>query len=223
MSNVNSHACGAALPEKDNIKPEDSVSNVSDATTSASKTLSLKSRLRYAKRNAELRAFKKKMEMELTLADIEKEEQVAKAERDRRRRRAELVIQQATLKSKPEIAQARQEIKETVTDGKSTMSRVRWQDRGNQNNESSLTLHKAFQPTARPFVSAVNVSNQAQFKVTVSTRSEYPVLSAIVSPLITTTTTSHPAFFDDRDHLITGLGVDNTERGRFASTSLPNM
>ena len=80
MSNVNSHACGAALPEKDNIKPEDSVSNVSGATTSASKTPSLKSRLRYAKRNAELRAFKKKMEMELTLADLDVEEQKAQAQ-----------------------------------------------------------------------------------------------------------------------------------------------
>ena len=71
------------------------------------------------------------MEIELTLADIEKEEQVAKAERDRRRRGAELVIQQATPESELEIAQARQEIEEAVTDRKSTMSRVRWQDRGN--------------------------------------------------------------------------------------------
>ena len=151
MADNHSQADGK-LPEQDEIQPEDSVSNVSGATTSASKTPSLKSRLRYAKRNAELRAFKKKMEMELTLADIEKEEQVAKAERDPRRRRAELVIQQATLESELEIAQARQEIEEAVTDRKSTMSRVRWQDRGNQNNESSLTLHNALQPTARPFV-----------------------------------------------------------------------
>ena len=79
MSDVNSHACGAALPEKDDIKPEDSVSNVSGAITTASKTPSLKSRLRFAKRNAELRAFKKKMEMELTLADIDVEEQKARA------------------------------------------------------------------------------------------------------------------------------------------------
>ena len=180
MADNHSQADGK-LPEQDEIQPEDSVSNVSGATTSASKTPSLKSRLRYAKRNAELRAFKKKMEMELTLADIEKEEQVAKAERDRRRRRAELVIQQATLESELEIAQARQEIEEAVTDRKSTMSRVRWQDRGNQNNESSLTLHSALQPTARPFVPAVNVSNKTQFKATVSTRSEYPDLSAIVT------------------------------------------
>ena len=179
------------LPEQDEIQPEDSVSNVSGATTSASKTPSLKSRLRYAKRNAKLRAFKKKMEMELTLADLDVEEQkaqarsraqaeaareqaeaarakaeavraqadVEKAERDRRRRRAELVIQQATLESELEVAQARHEIEEAVTDKKSATSRVRWQDRGNQNNESSLTLHNALQPTARPFVPAVNVSN----------------------------------------------------------------
>ena len=107
MSDVNSHACGAALPEKNDIKPEDSVSNVSGAITTASKTPSLKSRLRFAKRNAELRAFKKKMEMELTLADIDVEEKqadVEKAGRDRRRRRAELVIQQATLESELEFA-----------------------------------------------------------------------------------------------------------------------
>ena len=109
MADKHSEA-GGQLPEQDGIQPEDSVSNVSGATTSASKTPSLKSRLRYAKRNAGLRAFKKKMEMELTLADIEKEEQVAKAERDRRRRRAELVIQQATLESELKIAQARQKI-----------------------------------------------------------------------------------------------------------------
>ena len=77
MSNVNSNAYGAALPEKDDIKPEDSVSNVSGATTTASKTPSLKSRLRFTKRNDELRAFKKKMQMELTLADIGVEEKQA--------------------------------------------------------------------------------------------------------------------------------------------------
>ena len=161
MADNHSQADGK-LPEQDEIQPEDSVSNVSGATTSASKTPSLKSRLRYAKRNAELRAFKKKMEMEMTLADLEVEEQqagVAKAERDRRRRRAELVIQQATLESELEVAQARHEIEEAVTDRKSATSRVRWQDRGNQNNESSLTLHKALQPTARLFLPAVNVSN----------------------------------------------------------------
>ena len=98
-----------------------------------------------------------------------------------------------------------------------------WQDRGNQNNESSLTLHNALQPTAHPFVPAVNASNHTHLNVPHTSRSDYPDLSAIVSPLITTTATSHPAFFDDREHLITGLGVDNTERGRFASTSLPNM
>ena len=84
-------------------------------------------------------------------------------------------------------------------------------------------MHNALQPTARQFVPAANVSNQAHFQATVSTRSEYPDLSAIVSPLITTTATSHPPFFDDRDHLLTGMAVDNTERGRFASTSLPHM
>ena len=178
MADKHSQADGK-LPEQDEIQPEDSVSNVPGATTSASKTPSLKSRLRYAKRNAELRAFKKKMEMELTLADLDVEEQkaqarsraqaeavraqadVEKAERDRRRRRAELVIQQATLESELEVAQARHEIEEVVTDRKSATSRVRCQDEGNQNNESSLTLHNALQPTARPFVSAVNVSNHA--------------------------------------------------------------
>ena len=244
MADKHSQADGQ-LPEQDGIQPEDSVSNVSGATTSASKTPSLKSRLRYAKRNAELRAFKKKMEMELTLADLDVEDQkaraqaeaaraqaeaaraqadVEKAERDRRRRRAELVIQQATLESELEIAQARHDIDEAVTDKKSATSRVRWQDiRENQTNERSLTLHNALQPTARPFVPAVNVSNHAHFNVPHTSRTDYPDLSAIVSPLITTTATSHPAFFDDRDHLITGLGVDNTERGRFASTSLPHM
>ena len=110
MADKHSQADGQ-LPEQDGIQPEDSVSNVSGATTSASKTPSLKSRLRYVKRNAELRAFKKKMEMELTLADLDVEEQKAReqagveqAERDRRRRRAELVIQQATLESELEIA-----------------------------------------------------------------------------------------------------------------------
>ena len=99
--------------------------------TRGSKTPSIKSRLRFAKRNAELRAFKKKMEMELTLADIDVEEQkaqaqaeVERAERDRRRRRAELVIQQATLESELEFAQARQELDEAVTDKKSVTSRV---------------------------------------------------------------------------------------------------
>ena len=171
MADKHSQA-GGKLPEQDEIHPEDSVSNVSGATTSASKTPSLKSRLRYAKRNAELRAFKKKMEIELTLADLDVEEQKARAqaeveqaERDRRRRRAELVIQQATLESELEIAQTRHEIEEAVTDRKSATSRVRWQDRGNQNNESSLTLHNALQPTARPFVPAVNVSNQAHLNV----------------------------------------------------------
>ena len=109
MADKHSQADGQ-LPEQDGIQPEDSVSNVSGATTSASKTPSLKSRLRYAKRNAELRAFKKKMEMELTLADLDVEEQkaqararaqaevvhaqadVEKAIRDRQRRQAELVI-----------------------------------------------------------------------------------------------------------------------------------
>ena len=138
MSKVNSHVSGAALPEKDDIHPEDSVSNVSGATTSASKTPSLKSRLRFAKRNAELKAFKKKMEMELTLADIDVEEkqasaaaeaaraqaEVEKAERDRRRRRAELVIQQATLESELEFAQARHKLDEAVTDRKSATSCV---------------------------------------------------------------------------------------------------
>ena len=57
-----------------------SVSNVSGASTTASKTPSLKSRLRFAKSNAELRAFKKKMEMELTLADLNVEEQKAQAQ-----------------------------------------------------------------------------------------------------------------------------------------------
>ena len=69
----------------------------------------------------------------------------------------------------------------------------------------------------------MNVSNHAHFDVPHASRSDYQDLSAIVSPLITTTATSHPTFFDDRDHLTTGLGVDNTERGRFASTSLLNM
>ena len=180
MADKHSHADGK-LPKQDEIQPEDSVSNVSGATTSASKTPSLKSRLRYAKRNAELRAFKKKMEMELTSGDLDVEDQkaraqaeaaraqaeaaraqadVEKAERDRRRRRAELVIQQATLESELEIAQARHDIDEAVTDKKSATSRVRWQDiRENQTNERSLTLLNALQPTARPFFPAVNVSN----------------------------------------------------------------
>ena len=68
------------LPEQDKIKPEDTVSNVSGVTTSSSKTPSLTSRLRYAKRNAELRAFKKKMEMELTLADLDVEDQKPRAQ-----------------------------------------------------------------------------------------------------------------------------------------------
>ena len=165
MSGTNSPD-GEILPEKDDVKPEDSVSNVSGATTSASKTPSIKSRLRFAKRNAELRAFKKKMEMELTLADIDVEEQkaqaqaeVERAERDRRRRRAELVIQQATLESELEFAQARQELDEAVTDKKSVISRVRWQDNGgNQTEDRSLTLHNALQPTARPFVPRTSVS-----------------------------------------------------------------
>ena len=78
MADKHSQADGK-LPEQEEIQPEDSVSNVSYATTSASKTPSLKSRLRYAKRNAELRAFKKKMEMELTLADLDVEDQKARA------------------------------------------------------------------------------------------------------------------------------------------------
>ena len=139
MADKHSQADGQ-LPEQDGIQPEDSVSNVSGATTSASKTPSLKSRLRYAKRNAELRAFKKKMEIELTLTDLDVEDQkaraqaeavrsqanVKKAERDRQRRRAELAIQHATIESELEIAQARHDIDEAVTDKKSATSRVRW-------------------------------------------------------------------------------------------------
>ena len=97
MSDVNSHACGAALPETDDIKPEDSVSNVSGATTTASKTPSLKSRLRFAKRNAELRAFKKKMEMELTLADIDVEEKQASAAAEAARAQTEALRAQAEV------------------------------------------------------------------------------------------------------------------------------
>ena len=198
MSKVNSHVSGAALPEKDDIHPEDSVSNVSCATTSASKTPSLKSRLRFAKRNAELRAFRKKMEMELTLADIDVEEkqasaaaeaaraqaEVEKAERDRRRRRAELVIQQATLESELEFAQARHELDEAVTDRKSATSRVQRQDNGgNQTENRSLTLHNALQPTASPFVPRKSVSKPLHTGINVphSFRSEYPDLSAILS------------------------------------------
>ena len=151
---------------------------------------------------------------------------VEKAERDKRRRRAELVIQQATLESELEFAQARQDLDEAVTDKKSAISRVRWQDNGgNQTENRSLTLHNALQPTARPFVPRMSVSKSltANLNVQHTSRSEYPDLSAIVSPLITTTAATFPAFFDDREHLLTGMAADNTERGRFASTSLPNM
>ena len=93
--------------------------------------------------------------MELTLADIDKEEkqasaaaeaaraqaEVEKAERDRRRRRAELVIQQATLESELEIAQARQNLDKAIRNKRSAISRARWQDnRGNQTEDRSPTL-----------------------------------------------------------------------------------
>ena len=137
-----------------------------------------------------------------------------------------MVIQQATLESELEFAHARQELDEAVTDKKSVISRVRWQDNGgNQTEDRSLTLHNALQPTARPFIprTSVSKSHTTNLNVQQTSRPDCPDLSAIVSPLITTTAASYPAFFDDRHHLLTGIAVDNTERGRFASTSLPNM
>ena len=96
MADKNSEAVGKLL-EQDKIQPEDSVRNVSCATTSASKTPSLKSRLRYAKRNAEIRAFKKKMEVELTLADLDVEDQKARAQVKAARAQAEAARTQADM------------------------------------------------------------------------------------------------------------------------------
>ena len=43
----------------------------------------------------------------------------------------------------------------------------------------------------------------------------------MVSPLVTTTASQHPAFFDDRDNLFTDA-APTPDIGQFASTSLPN-
>ena len=110
MADKHSQADGQ-LPEQDGVQPEDSVSNVSGATTSASKTPSLKSRLRYAKRNAELRAFKKKMEMELTLADLDVEDQKARAQAEAARAQAEAARAQADVeKAERDLQRRRAEL-----------------------------------------------------------------------------------------------------------------
>ena len=114
-------------------------------------------------------------------------------------------------------------------ESRSAVSRVRW--KGNPSSDSSgqsLTLHNALEHSRYPMSKdrkdqtiASILLNVPTKTVSASSNMQQLELDQMVSPLITTTATMHPSFFDDRDHLFTAI-APTSDVNYLASTALKN-
>ena len=122
-----------------------------------------------------------------------------------------------------------QAIGEMMHESRSAVSRVRW--KGNPPSDSSgqsLTLHNALEHSRYPMSKdrkdqtiAPILLNVPTTTVSSTTNMQQLQLDQMVSPLITTTATMHPSFFDDRDHLFTAI-APTSDVNHLASTALKN-
>ena len=247
MSDPEGSPTGGQDPEEE-ITPDDSASQISKTSSACASTTSkayLKAASRRAKTEAEIAFLKKKVDLELSMVDLEAEERIEeaqrkaeqaereaererkKAERARRRRRAEIDLQQVNAFSKLEAIRAQEQaIGEMMHESRSTVSRVRWKGHPpSDNSGQSLTLHNALEHSRYPMSkdrkdqTIAPILLNVPTKTTVSSRMQQ--LDQMVSPLITTTATMHPSFFDDRDHLFTAI-APTSDVNHLASTSLQN-
>ena len=148
-----------------------------------------------------------------------------KAERDRRRRLAELSLHQINAFSELEAARAQEQVLgEIIHDNPSAVSRITWRAHPPSDDSSrSLTLHNALEQTRFPVIADDDDQGRAttvklNLRPSIMTGTNF---DQMVSPLVTTTASQHPAFFDDRDNLFTDA-APTPDTGQFASTSLPN-
>ena len=218
------------LPD-DEVTPQDSVSQASGATTTASKAC-LRAASKRARQEAEMAFLKKKMDLELSMAEMEADAKVEeaelaqrKAERDRRRRRAEISLHQINAFSELEATRAQEQVLgEMIHDNRSAVSRIKWKAHPPSDDSGrSLTLHNALEQTRFPVIADDDDQGRAttvklNLRPSIMTGTNF---DQMVSPLVTTTASQHPAFFDYRDNLFTDA-APTPDTGQFASTSLPN-
>ena len=156
-----------------------------------------------------------------------KEKEIAqrKVERERRRRRAEIALRRMSAMSDLEAARSKREVtSRLVGESRSAVSRVKWESDVKKVFDDPKKLDDSVQArTDTNVVRSKIVTDPVSVQVKAAVAPEtYASLDRIVSPLITTTASAQPLFFDDREYLFTGIR-GGTERGRFNSTTLPQM